>query len=75
MGCGCVLPYLRDFPDIPGALLEATPSAGAMVTIQDETGSLTNGKLRADIWPDGTLHFFNIATRPRCCWKNRADLQ
>jgi len=33
-----------------------------MVTIQDETGSLTNGKLRADIWPDGTLHFFNIAT-------------
>ncbi len=53
---------LRDFPDIPGALLEATPSAGAMVTIQDETGSLINGKLRADIWPDGTLHFFNTAT-------------
>ncbi len=53
---------LRDFPDIPGALIDTLPDPRAAVTIADDKGSLSNGKLRAEIWADGTLHFFNAAT-------------
>src|SRR5258708_20356630 len=53
---------LRDFPDIPGALIDCPPDSGATVTVTDGKGTLTNGKLRAEIWSDGTLHFFNTAT-------------
>jgi alpha-D-xyloside xylohydrolase len=53
---------LHDFPDIPGALLEPLPDSGTKVTVSDDKGILTNGKLRAEIWADGTLHFFNTAT-------------
>ncbi len=52
---------LRDFPAIPGALLEPHPAA-ASTALSDAKGVLTNGKLRAEIWPDGTLHFFNAQT-------------
>ena len=53
---------LRDFPAIPGALDETMPSHGAMSALADGKGVLTNGKLRAEIWQDGTLHFFNALT-------------
>jgi hypothetical protein len=53
---------LRDFPEIPGALIETLPDFGTKVTVTDDKGVLTNGKLRAEIWSDGTLHFFNTAT-------------
>src|SRR5262249_5218372 len=50
---------LRDFPDIPGALNETLAAPGASVTTRGDKGILTNGKLRAEVWADGTLHFFN----------------
>ena len=49
---------LRDFPEIPGALLEKLPAPGAEAMLSAGKGILTNGKLRAEIWKDGTLHFF-----------------
>ena len=53
---------LQDFPEIPGALFDALPDSGATVKVKDDKGILTNGKLRAEIWSDGTLHFFNTVT-------------
>lgn len=53
---------LPDFPDIPGALDAAPAAAPATVGIGEDRGSLTNGKLRAEIWADGTLHFSNAQT-------------
>ena len=53
---------LRSFPEIPGALIDTLPDSGTTVTITDDKGILTNGKLRAEIWPDGTLHFFNTVS-------------
>ena len=50
---------LSDFPAIPGALLESPATPEVAVAFQDGMGILTNGKLRAEIWPDGTLHFFH----------------
>jgi alpha-D-xyloside xylohydrolase len=50
---------LYDFPAIPGALLESPATPDVAAVIQDGKGILTNGKLRAEIWPDGTLHFLN----------------
>jgi alpha-D-xyloside xylohydrolase len=50
---------LSDFPAIPGALLESPDTPDVAVVLQDGKGTLTNGKLRAEIWPDGTLHFFH----------------
>jgi alpha-D-xyloside xylohydrolase len=40
---------LPDFPDIPGALDVAPAAAPAMVSIAEDRGSLTNGRLRAEI--------------------------
>jgi alpha-D-xyloside xylohydrolase len=51
--------HLRDFPEIPGALLDAPPAPGAAVNTTGGKQILTNGKLRAELWADGTLHFFN----------------
>ncbi len=53
---------LPDFPEIPGALIDPLPDPQVTVTVEDGKGVLTNGKLRAEIWADGTLHFFNTAT-------------
>jgi alpha-D-xyloside xylohydrolase len=53
---------LRDFPAIPGALDETLLAHGAKSALVDDKGVLTNGKLRAEIWQDGTLHFFNALT-------------
>ena len=53
---------LRDFPDIPGALDEAPVASPAVVSAGAEQGTLTNGKLRAEIWANGTLHFYNAQT-------------
>ena len=50
---------LSDFPTIPGALLESPATPDVAAVIQDGKGILTNGKLRAEVWPDGTLHFLN----------------
>ena len=54
--------HLRDFPEIPGALLETLPAQDAEAALSDGKGILTNGKLRVEIWPDGTLHFFHAKT-------------
>ncbi len=53
---------LPDFPEIPGALLETLPTSNLQVTLTDDKSTLTNGKIRAEIWADGTLHFFNSVT-------------
>jgi alpha-D-xyloside xylohydrolase len=53
---------LRSLPEIPGALLNPPPVLSAAAVVEDGKGILTNGKLRAEIWPDGTLHFFNTVT-------------
>ena len=50
---------LSEFPAIPGALLENLGAPDVAAVIQDGKGILTNGKLRAEVWSDGTLHFFN----------------
>lgn len=50
---------LSDFPEIPGALLETPAASGVEVVVQEGKGILTNGKLRAEIWADGTLHFLH----------------
>jgi alpha-D-xyloside xylohydrolase len=52
---------LRDFPAIPGALNDVLPDSAAAEMV-GEKGVLTNGKLRAEIWPNGTLHFYNTQT-------------
>jgi alpha-D-xyloside xylohydrolase len=56
---------LRAFPDLPGALLEPPPAAEAGAAVAEGKGTLTNGKLRAEIWPDGTLHFVHAVTGAR----------
>ncbi len=48
---------LADFPTMPGALLEALPSPAARARLLDGKGVLTNGKICAELWADGTLHF------------------
>src|SRR4051794_22658332 len=53
---------LPDFPTIPGALDEAPAAAPATVSTNAEKGILINGKLRAEIWTNGTLHFSNAQT-------------
>jgi len=64
---------LCDFPAIPGALEEAFPAPGAsagmappapgdLVTAPGDKAVLTNGKLRAELWADGTLHFYHALT-------------
>jgi alpha-D-xyloside xylohydrolase len=53
---------LPDFPAIPGALDVAPAAAPATVSIGEDQSSLTNGKLRAEIWANGTLHFSNAQT-------------
>lgn len=53
---------LPDFPEIPGALLETLPASNPQATLSDAKSTLTNGKIRAEIWSDGTLHFFNSVT-------------
>jgi alpha-D-xyloside xylohydrolase len=50
---------LHNFPEIPGALLEPIMAPDATAVEMDGKGILTNGKLRVEIWPDGTLHFLN----------------
>ena len=50
---------LSDFPVIPGALLESPATPDVEAVVQDGKGILNNGKLRAEIWTDGTLHFLN----------------
>lgn len=50
---------LSDFPAIPGALLESPAIPDVAAVVQDGKGILTNGKLRAEIWRDGTLHFLS----------------
>ncbi len=50
---------LRAYPDMPGALLDAPAGTGASAKMDGEKGVLVNGLLRAELWPDGTLHFFN----------------
>lgn len=51
---------LRAFPDIPGALLDI-PAVAAQIEVSGEKGVLVNGKVRAEIWQDGTLHFARSA--------------
>src|SRR5258708_33443509 len=53
---------LLSFPEIPGALIDTLPDSGATVTIMDDKGIQTDGKLRAEICPDGTLHLLNTAS-------------
>lgn len=53
---------LSDFPAIPGALDEVPAALSATVNISEDQGTLTNGKLRAEIWANGTLHFSNAQT-------------
>jgi len=53
---------LHDFPDIPGALDEAPSALPATISVGEEKGILTNGKLRAEIRDNGTLHFYNAQT-------------
>jgi len=50
---------LSDFPAIPGALLESPVTSDVAAVIQDGKGIFSNGKLRVEVWPDGTLHFLN----------------
>ena len=54
---------LRDFPEMPGALLEAPSAPAAAAGTVDGKGILTNGKLWVELWPDGTLHFYQAKTR------------
>jgi alpha-D-xyloside xylohydrolase len=53
---------LRSLPDIPGALAETFDAPGASAVVSDGKGILTNGKVRAELWCDGTLHFFHART-------------
>ncbi len=53
---------LRDFPNIPGALLTSVKTTDAIVRLDGEKGTLINGQIRAEVWQDGTLHFFNHRT-------------
>jgi hypothetical protein len=52
---------LSEFPDIPGALDAAPAATHATVSIGEYKGTLINGKLRAEVWANGTLHFFSCA--------------
>lgn len=42
--------------------MERLNAPGAAAAVQDGKAILTNGKLRAEIWSDGTLHFFNAGS-------------
>jgi alpha-D-xyloside xylohydrolase len=53
---------LADFPTMPGALLEPPPTAAPIVSTELGVATLTNGKVRAEIWANGTLHFYNAQT-------------
>lgn len=53
---------LRDFPEIPGALLDPPEAPAAVAAMPGDKGILTNGKIRAEIWHDGTLHFYNASS-------------
>jgi alpha-D-xyloside xylohydrolase len=53
---------LRSLPDIPGSLVDTFDAAGANAVVRDGKGILTNGKVRAELWCDGTLHFFHART-------------
>jgi alpha-D-xyloside xylohydrolase len=53
---------LRDFPEIPGALIDTLPDSDTKLANEGDKGVLINGKVRAEIWPDGTLHFYNSQT-------------
>lgn len=53
---------LAELPEMPGALIETLNAPEAQATAAEGKGVLTNGKLRAEIWPDGTLHFYNART-------------
>jgi len=53
---------LRELPSIPGALDDAFDAPGAVAVVRDGKGALTNGKIRAEIWSDGTLHFSQAKT-------------
>jgi len=53
---------LAELPEMPGALIETPSAPEAQATAAEGKGVLTNGKLRAEIWPDGTLHFYNART-------------
>ena len=66
---------LLDFPDMPGALIDTLPDPPVAVTVEDGQGVLINGKLRAEIWADGTLHFFNAATGDCAAARTGTDLQ
>ena len=48
---------LAGFPDIPGALFDPPPGAEARAWLAEGKGILVNGKIRAELWADGTLHF------------------
>ena len=48
---------LRNFPEIPGALLDAISVPDVSATIHEGKGILTNGRIQAEIWSDATLHF------------------
>jgi alpha-D-xyloside xylohydrolase len=50
---------LHNFPEIPGALLDAISVPDVSATIHEGKGILTNGRIQAEIWPDATLHFVN----------------
>ncbi len=75
---------LRDFPTIPGALEDAFPAPGASASTAPAAELrycprrkvvLTNGKLRAELWADGTLHFFNALSGAAAARRAGADLQ
>jgi alpha-D-xyloside xylohydrolase len=53
---------LPDFPEIPGALDEKLPVSGFTIELKENKAILTNGKVRAEIWSNGTLHFYNTHT-------------
>lgn len=52
---------LLDFPTIPGALLEPGLDSGKAELV-DGQAVLTNGKLKVELWADGTLHFYHAVT-------------
>ncbi len=45
---------LRDFPEMPGALLDPQPAPAAAAGLVDGKGILTHGKLWVELWPDST---------------------
>lgn len=53
---------LPEFPEIPGALLDPDPAPQTRIEISEGKACLTNGKVRAEIRADGTLHFTRADT-------------